>query len=120
MSLYSKAGKTADRLMAKYTQGKGVLVVPGAVSGDEWDPVYSDPVEVPFNYTKASQSEMFKYVANSLITETDLLIIASQMDATPETGMAVSLDGVEYTLIHCDPATLVKGLPIVWRFGLRR
>lgn len=118
-SIYGRLQPKADRLMAKFTQGAGILVVAGEKTGPDWNPVAGEPTEHPFNYTKAKSSLMFKYREDSRIEESDLLIIASRMVVVPKLKDQVKLDGVVYQIVMVDPATLVQGKPMVYRLALR-
>ena len=118
-SIYQKLQPTADRLMKKYTQGNGVIIVPGEPTWTPWDPEPGEPKEHSFDYVKAKASMMYQYKNDSRVEETDLLIIASKMEVVPEIGQSVKLNEDEYQIVMVDPATLVDGSPMIYWMALR-
>jgi len=118
MSLYNRGRNTMSRLAEKYGQGETVYLKPGSVTGPEWNPVIGPPTEHQFNSFKASANRKNQYVAGGYIVESDVLLLAENLDFTPAMDGKVRLNGREHQIVMLDPITN-ETPPLGWYIGIR-
>lgn len=118
MSLYNRGRNLMTRLADKYVQGDAVYLQPGEMTGPEWNPVVGPDTEHPFNSFKASTNRKNQYVASGYIVESDVLLLAENLDFTPAMDGKVRLNGREYQIVMLDPITNVEP-PVGWYIGIR-
>ena len=120
MSIYQRGTKLSKRLMKKFTQGAGVLIIPGEPTGSSLNPMPSTPEEHSFDFTLIQGGALYQFKTDLFVPETDIMVTTSSIAATPKAGHLVTLNGDSYQVVDSTPATLDPDNPIVWRLTLRK
>jgi len=120
MSIYQRGTSLSKRLMKKFTQGSGVLIIPGEPTGSPLNPIPGTPEEYAFDFTLIQGGALYRFKTDLFVPETDIMITTSPITATPKAGYIVTLNGDSYQVVDSTPATLDPDNPIVWRLTLRR
>ena len=120
MSIYQHGTKLSKRLMKKFTQGSGVLIIPGKPTGSPLNPMPGTPEEHPFDFTLIQGGALYQFKTDLFVPETDIMVTTSPIAATPKAGHLVTLNGNDYQIVDSTPATLDPDSPIVGRLTLRR
>jgi len=118
MSLYNRGRNLMTRLADKYGQGDTVYIEQGSVTGTEQNPVVEPDKEHPFNSFKASTNRKNQYVAGGYIVESDVLLLAENLDFAPAMDGKVRLNGREHQIVMLDPITN-ETPPLGWYIGIR-
>ena len=120
MSIYQRGTKLSKRLMKKFTQGAGALIIPGEPTGSPLNPMPGTPEEHAFDFTLIQGGALYRFKTDLFVPETDIMVTTSPIAATPKAGHLVTLNGDSYQVVDSTPATLDSDNPIVWRLTLRK
>ena len=117
MTFYTNLKATSDRLLAKFAQGAVTIgtsvTTPGA---NVWDAPTTEYVYEPINAAVRGVSQ--KYVDGVNIVSTDLQVIASIGDYTPDAGDLMQIDGHNVVILRQDKIP-AAGVTVAWRFLVR-
>lgn len=116
-TIYGRLKGTADKLLKKFQQGVVKLVVPGAASGDAWNPA-APGSETLIALDATVGGVRPELVDGTNILATDLVVIFAVPSVTPMVDHKIEIDGKRCSIQSLTPLP-AAGTPVAYRARVR-